>query len=258
MSGLLERMIQRTRTSVDTVEPLVRSVYAPFASRERPVSDWSIGEAAAYPALPDPAGQRPRRTLPDSGEPAPLDERSRTPDSGAAGQSSPATGIGDALPHTRSLAGAADASLGPVPSEVMADIPSRTSDLSLATWQPADIQVSPGKRADVYREPPHLEAAQRVTIEPRAHTATPVSRPPAFGPPSQAMRSTRMPGDDTPARRPTAEEHAAPVDHLPEVRISIGHIEVRAAQVADRPRSAAFRPRVSLDDYLRRHEGSDR
>jgi hypothetical protein len=38
----------------------------------------------------------------------------------------------------------------------------------------------------------------------------------------------------------------------PQVTISIGHVEVRAAPVSQPARRPAFRPRVTLDEYLRR------
>jgi hypothetical protein len=40
----------------------------------------------------------------------------------------------------------------------------------------------------------------------------------------------------------------------PEVTISIGHIEVRAAQPVEPSRRAPFKPRVSLEDFLKQQE----
>jgi hypothetical protein len=47
------------------------------------------------------------------------------------------------------------------------------------------------------------------------------------------------------------QEEAQPV----EVTISIGHIELRSPQPVERPRKPAFRPRVSLNDFLSRRQG---
>jgi hypothetical protein len=56
-------------------------------------------------------------------------------------------------------------------------------------------------------------------------------------------------GDD----RPQSQSAGAT---QPPVTISIGQIEVRAAPAAAQPQTApAFRPRVSLDDFLARRQG---
>jgi len=48
--------------------------------------------------------------------------------------------------------------------------------------------------------------------------------------------------------RPAAE----PVEEKTEIHISIGSIELRAPHVEPRPQAAPFRPRVTLDEFLRR------
>jgi len=45
---------------------------------------------------------------------------------------------------------------------------------------------------------------------------------------------------------------AIPVEQKAEINISIGSIELRAPRVDARPQAPAFRPRVSLDDFLHR------
>ena len=56
-------------------------------------------------------------------------------------------------------------------------------------------------------------------------------------------------------RRGPSEDDAAEKRTAPDVSITIGHIEVHAAQPAERIPRPAFRPRVSLDDFLGQHSG---
>jgi hypothetical protein len=48
------------------------------------------------------------------------------------------------------------------------------------------------------------------------------------------------------------EPVAAPTEQRTEIHISIGSIELRAPRVEAKPQAAPFRPRVTLDDFLRR------
>jgi hypothetical protein len=48
------------------------------------------------------------------------------------------------------------------------------------------------------------------------------------------------------------EPAVAPIEQRTEIHISIGSIELRAPSVEAKPRAAPFRPRVTLDDFLRR------
>ncbi|MGB6691943.1 MAG: hypothetical protein WBE76_29215 [Terracidiphilus sp.] len=57
------------------------------------------------------------------------------------------------------------------------------------------------------------------------------------------------------ARRESAkrsEPVVAPIEQRTEIHISIGSIELRAPRVEAKPHAAPFRPRVTLDDFLRR------
>ena len=58
------------------------------------------------------------------------------------------------------------------------------------------------------------------------------------------------------APAPISKKNAAPGALAPaaaaQVTISIGHVEVRAAPVSQPARRPPFRPRVTLEEYLRR------
>jgi hypothetical protein len=51
---------------------------------------------------------------------------------------------------------------------------------------------------------------------------------------------------------PREPRPAQPAEEKTEIHISIGSIELRAPHVEPRPQAAPFRPRVTLDDFLRR------
>lgn len=69
-------------------------------------------------------------------------------------------------------------------------------------------------------------------------------------------RSTPAPSRRDPAPGAAADEVARA--GTTEITISIGHIEVRAAPAPEPPRKPAARPRVTLDEYLRRRETAGR
>ncbi len=72
---------------------------------------------------------------------------------------------------------------------------------------------------------------------------------------SPAWVETRRPAPRESARR--EREDPAPDSHL-EVNIAIGHIEVRSVPKVEAPRRPAAKPRVTLDEYLRRRNGDSR
>lgn len=52
-----------------------------------------------------------------------------------------------------------------------------------------------------------------------------------------------------------ARTEPACANAAPEIHITIGKVELIAAKTETRPQPAVFRPRVSLDDYLKRRQG---
>jgi hypothetical protein len=53
-----------------------------------------------------------------------------------------------------------------------------------------------------------------------------------------------------------SEFHAAPAEERTEIHISIGSIELRAPRTEAGPKPAAFKPRVTLDEFLRGKPGA--
>jgi hypothetical protein len=51
---------------------------------------------------------------------------------------------------------------------------------------------------------------------------------------------------------------AASTDEKTEIQITIGNIELRSARTEPRPQPAPFRPRVTLDEFLRRRPEAQR
>jgi hypothetical protein len=52
------------------------------------------------------------------------------------------------------------------------------------------------------------------------------------------------------------DTHSEPAEQQTEIHISIGSIELRAPRTETRPKPAPFRPRVTLDEFLRRKPGN--
>jgi hypothetical protein len=238
MSSVLERMVRQARAPLSAVEPLFQSRYAPAVVQPPQHSLTETDEAvtetenspqplsAVQPTFPPPV---PRvSVLKDSSrafnavsDPVPRDAPSQTRarDAFPDGQHKAAPEPGSATDDPPASRPAAD---GPsVPGAQPMPILPR---VELAFALSGDRHVAP------QRQTPH-------------HPAEPTSRLPR----------------DRPAVSPRLMPHSpwvdAPAGTAPDVTISIGHIEVRAPQVAERPRRPAFRPRVSLDDFLNRRQG---
>jgi hypothetical protein len=79
--------------------------------------------------------------------------------------------------------------------------------------------------------------------------------PPAAEASPEPMRKSPAPTPSLERRRtrPVRSESVAAADKKPEIHISIGSIELRAAPAEAKPATPApFRPRVSLQDFLNR------
>ncbi len=88
-----------------------------------------------------------------------------------------------------------------------------------------------------------IPKSDSVRPEISAHSDSPKSSRSVAPPPLQIDRR------GAPQREPRP---AQPVEETTEIHISIGSIELRAPHVESRPQAAPFRPRVTLDDFLRR------
>ena len=158
-------------------------------------------------------------------------ERDRRQESGEA--------LGSATPLDR-IGGAADPSPGR-DDAVSATAAGRDEVMSVATATPPAVPVSPTGST----EPPPPAPADPPPA-PADPPPAPADRPPAPAGTADRVRR-RQPSLRPPANEPAVTAPAA----APEVTISIGHIDVRAAPPPAPARSRpAFRPRVSLDEFL--------
>jgi hypothetical protein len=295
MSTVLERMIQRTRSPLSSLEPVIRPHFTPRTSA-------GLGTGIADPAAQADAegalGQAVAAQLPHSSP-------SARPGAGSA-TTEAAPWLGEAEPPTVP-------SSRPQPADV------RRPGQAVRTT-PHEPVVWPGSRtagsraADVMRElqdpgppqapPPTAEppvkpdvtgpaaagrqtqpaaaiAAEGVGTAMTPEAASAIARPSPFAPsvettgevppaPTMTAAGAAMRPEATAVQVPATLLHSAPPDAVPagprkrqeappggsragpDISISIGHIEVRAAPAIDRPQrtQAPFRPNVSLADFL--------
>jgi hypothetical protein len=253
MSSVLERMVRQARAPLSAVEPLFQSRYAPVTVGAQPPqhslteTDEAVTEtesstqalSAVQPTLPPrvprvSVGEDPARTFNSVPDPAPQDAPSQ--------------------PRARDLFPDGQRKSGPShPPHRLASRPTPESGSATAE-PPVSRPVS---------DTPVVPRSQPTRVLPRAEPALPPPGDINIAPQQQTSHypvesASRLPRD-RPAVSPRLMPHSpwvdAPAGTAPDVTISIGHIEVRAPQVAERPRRPAFRPRVSLDDFLNRRQG---
>ena len=237
MSHVLDRMIRRARTAIPAVEPLYQPRYQaharPFAGMHAPAES-----AESFAGV-----------LPESAEF--VETISRNAEAGSA-------------------AGAAANSAARIELN-------RAAQLFEAGGQNLSTAGGDGKRADRGRlggyptsgfhegiegkgieagesgAPDAIEATKREGDRARNnHAALQVAA-------REEPRSIRAPESARPSPRRAAETAAENSPEAPlDITISIGHIEVRSAQVIERPRRPAFRPKTSLADFLKPRQGGAR
>jgi hypothetical protein len=287
MSTLLERMILRTRAPLSSLEPLVEPRYAPAAQAAPLPSDEQASDATAADVAepgtaigPDPdmgrgAGQQPR-ARPGATHPAaarlggddvvahdakPLSTRPRsTPRSSAQPAAATQPSAGDearpqppaarpprpgneqteAQPRPAAPSWPQSTPLSPPtaaqphPGSEEAE-PRRTGEASPATVDRADSSGPIVAKPDPL--PNSVSGMQPVAVSARLMPAS----PPASGPAgTRGPKAPQTPGDADVAG--------------PDVTISIGHIEVRSAPATVQRPKPAFRPQVSLADFLARRQ----
>jgi hypothetical protein len=257
MSGVLERMILRTRSALAGIEPLLAPRYAAsegfHETGDRPIGTAESGVRRA----PAP---RQRRTEP--GRPARIIAPSH-----AASPSSPVT---PAFPQEDARAGSSprqDPVVNDVPGppSIAADVHVAAPDVSSVS---SPLPATPGEPQQLAAREPLIASARIVSGGDDAAAQYPRSRvaltadsggraePAALfehdAAPASISKESRAP--QRPAFAANGEVSAAP----PQVTISIGHVEIRAAPVSQPPRRPAFRPRVTLDDFLGRRSGEPR
>jgi hypothetical protein len=234
MNGVLERMILRTRSHFAGLEPLFAPRYTAAAGlrepEDRPDAAQSVS-SALVPPQPRVRSPRTMQTLPQnraaSAEADQIVEEISRP-------------LDDATRVTP-LDENSSSHLAPVPAAR-----SRAQEPGARDLLPASQPVIPATAPD--DAPPaaigkNRGAAGAVTPE-RTALAAPAALPQhaRSQPVEQALFATN------------SEAPPAPT----QITISIGHVEVRAAPVSLPPRRPAFRPRVTLDEYLSRRSGDSR
>jgi hypothetical protein len=236
MSNLLERMIQRTRAPLAGIDPLVQPRYSQLRGQS-PLAMSATSDAASEAAtgtmeqstasqISPPAGSR-ERPMPEI--PASMDRVQRAASARASVTDTARRDSGESLS---------------VPLEARRSTSTDDAGKREARGEDrARSQISP--------VPENAETSN-------AAASTANERLVAAARMQQNLAATRSPAEkgfsSQPRREPYTETES--VKDGANVIISIGHIEVRAAQAAERPRRPAFRPRVSLDEFLGRKNGA--
>lgn len=237
MSHVLDRMIRRTRTATPAVEPLYQPRYQ---SNARPVAGMHATSEGAGSFLD---------VAPESAEFVETNSRSAEAGSGPDAAANSATRIGL----------------------------SRAAQIFEADGQILSAAERDGKRADRGRLGGYPTSGLREGIEGEGIEARESGGADAAGTTKregdrtrsihaamqvaarEESRAIRAPESTRPSPRRAAETAAQNSAEAPlDITISIGHIEVRSAQVSERPRRPAFRPKTSLADFLKPRQGGAR
>jgi hypothetical protein len=244
MSDLLQRLVERTRAPAAAVEPLSPPRYAAAASSPSGFeevdarSEAPPGAAASAPARqtgkPDGVTQAltgfvsARETIPAGplAKGAALETsianavQFRSPSGPAADAASPAGGQGSREPRSEGW---------------HHEAASKGFEIASAREQ---SEAAGRKSADGDSQPVHIFGSSPEIRETGMHSESGSSGP-SISHHEPFLREQQA--RDATAPMPTSE-----------VTISIGHIEVRNAPAPGRPRQPAFRPRVTLDEFLKR------
>ncbi len=240
MSGILNRMIARARSPLPRVEPLYTPLFAEAEVGIRtPLSEPGDLEEMRQPAATREPAAGPEAT---SGQERPEATTIR-PELASSDRSKPLPAIGRT-----------DSGEPPnLPSakrepKVIGD--GMVSEVSLEPISAPGVERRRESLASPTRNERHPSALNK-PLEESARTARPAKEQTPV-PPQRERGYRRFQGA---ASDPRASESAS---QEPPVSISIGHIEIRAAQAAERPRKVTFRPKVSLADFLSRKHGGAR
>jgi hypothetical protein len=270
VSGAINRMIARARAPLSPVRPLLPSRYEPdtpipgifdgFPRGEDPHSPRETVDTTPQPPTPAPPA-RPVPRAPARAFRLPYRE------------DAPSAPDRDGAEHPHAAEAGAAPVRGPDPSGVAGE--SRGVHVRAAARLAADgdgAGANDAAREGTADGPGAGDAAARtldgglVNARPASAKPTPAAPGrPGDGLPASSPHPHREPRASRTAVRPPAfpAGDGIPADTIAwsgttEVTISIGQVEVRAAQAPQPVRKAAPRPRVTLDEYLRRHPGDGR
>jgi hypothetical protein len=251
MSGVLDRMAKRALGALPTVQPLMAPRYAQMReepSRSAAELERSVETEAEAPVRMNEAGSGTRR--PETGEFEWREDRSGTATESVRGLEAriPAEQQGHATAQPaaqRELRTRQDRESEPAGAARVAEPAPR---LKLTGRWPESSVPTLGK------DRPSGDDADGSTAlgrdESRRGTAN-----------SRQSRGEQKISEFSalPARRSGQErtrQVVPPAEEKTEINISIGSIEMRAPRVEQRPQPAPFRPRVTLDEFLRRKPGA--
>jgi hypothetical protein len=211
MSGVLDRMVMRTRGVLPAVQPLAAPRFAPAA--DRLAETYEEREA---PARPPQAAQKQRRmelTQPGTTPPSFENHAQKIP---VKEQQHPIARI-DAEGEQQERVVRAAINEGAINDDEPVRAAIRASMLEYRKSVIDENSATSANRATAQPSEPSMEKAVA-------------------------------------ARKDTADagQLGAPSEQHTEIHISIGSIELRAPQPEARPRTAPFRPQVTLDEFLRR------
>jgi hypothetical protein len=226
-------MIARATRVLSPVEPIRPSMYA----GEAPLLEEAEGPQSPIVVRPE-AVTRQEDTSPRSG----------TKGGPAADVSTPAGPVGDPGERISKEPGESPVHTQHMFAKPPIPVPVRARILSWPSREAASHPDQPAERIE--------STTARARETPPRMLEPPVEPAPHDPVRTDAPRLAGLARTDSPQANDRDPKRAQPV----EVHVSIGHIEVRAAAPVTPPRPArvAPRPRVSLDDYLRRRDQEHR
>lgn len=249
MSGVFDRMMQRARGQLSAVEPLVQSQRTALAARpglaREHVELDALGETAARRA---PSKEEAMPRLSEKGA-ATLDElKAAVSPSLVQGRDEPRTPFSGPLQDRRETDDAVhQPTNGPGAVELQqtrieeADSASRASLPADAVEDRAADRVAPIK--------PNIVEVQHI------ESVAPANRDEAErGDRASARSATRTAPRTSPEHVEHSERPVGASGEHTEIHISIGSIELRAQRTE--AKAPPFRPRVTLDEFLKRRPGA--
>ncbi len=269
MSGVLDRLAKLAVGALPTVQPLLATKYAARSSELRqnafePEAQHEIDAPAAFP-------RTTARNAPQTGVPATA-RPGHQPDHAAAWSATSTGALAPQQPRPATTSALVDVPIKQSPPAATLEARTRNRQYPAQETEPASSEHA--------QEPPH-EPAERVrshaqlmsaagpaisreapsSVSHEAEISDPSSHPAAIADelqPAPRLAAERMAREIQPspaASRNSAkhpESAAAMPEQRTEIHISIGSIEVRAPRSESKPPAPPFRPRVTLDDFLRR------
>ncbi len=235
MTGLINRMVQRARGTLPRVEPLVRSHQTAASALGMRVEQ---NFASASPSSPL-ASEFKQSPSPTSSSQSTLPANDRVP-----------LVAGTLQSHADDRLGPSEQ--GPVRDELPhpSEHGSPQSSPPHPSRDPIVLEVHAVKQA------PHEATSEQPAVASQADDSrstqdTSPLRPREIAKAQQEPRLTRAQQMDSAAASPleSATEHT-------EIHITIGSIELRAPRTETPRQAAPFKPRVTLDDYLRGRSGA--